>query len=172
MTRSEHFRSLCETLGVTVEHCHDTSEYHSDQKSRVVWVNEGDFDSSDEAYYAALHELGHIATQVRIYPPDESLPTLNYETSADGYVLDSEAQASRWALDHAGEQVSDDARHAIHEAAKTYLEAFRESYGTKWGRTMVNANFHPPPPDSGIERTAKGMCSIPENFSTLYRQTA
>lgn len=81
-----------------------------------------DYDAQG-AYFAALHELGHIAHQHRGKAEMHRL-------------LDTEAEAWQWAIDHAAEPMSA----ASAEQALISLEAYYRHYPE--GREFATATYH------------------------------
>lgn len=110
MNLAQHVRDLARALGVRVWVCATCPEeeevwgealqFSLEDMRPTVWVSH--FPDEGEAYWTALHELGHIAT-------DRRAPTLSRE-----------ARAWRWALEAAVIEPDQETWAVIHHALGTY----------------------------------------------------
>jgi hypothetical protein len=95
--------------------------------------------TAQQAYYIALHELGHYA-----YGHTQGRPPKSDETHYfDNGVIKSEAEAWEWAMNEAHEEMHDTTRRwAVTDCINTYRDHARYAFKFKTPSRLHNGNRH------------------------------
>lgn len=129
MTDREHFEQLAAELGVTVHYTVERFQSGINILTLDAYIEPFKNDVDDEAYFVALHELGHIASE-QTWPEKHAWE-----------LLENEANAWRWALDHTHRPLTDTGRTEVAGGIGSYLRSgvFPDKPGAESVRALLEA---------------------------------
>lgn len=120
------FNAIAKTYGVSVCHCQPNSGSTFSSYTDIGGVCISECDGSEEWYFKALHEVGHIACR---HGQRSALENFEYYSLSivSEHMLECEAEAWLWALDHACGQPSLPTRRMIARCFGSYARDARDA---------------------------------------------